>query len=309
MTSELEIIANERTAVTAVGVDRSLDVDVHHTSRVMPLGRLGTTIDAYEVYRNDVAQCDRYRIITNISPFCSNILFNACTEININEGGSASGDDMADSVVGTNTWTPSGDMSDVVKGRQSNLERSYMVRNTEYSMFPNVEYHPGMDIFNNHLLRSLTFKKVNDGKPLPQPSNIIRETYNTLNDKLRSFLGDTVKSFARDHIFSSSESFIKCGVPRGPSHLQFPWLLRADILPFGLIDGQSLAIDENLRERDGWLGFYNNTSPRPKKKNETKAEHVINNKDNCEFIEMYPDSTLYSFMPKYNEFKKRQEYN
>ena len=24
---------------------------------------------------------------------------------------------------------------------------------------------------------------------------------------------------------------------------------------------------------------------------------------------MYPDSTLYSFMPKYNEFKKRQEYN
>lgn len=36
---------------------------------------------------------------------------------------------------------------------------------------------------------------------------------------------------------------------------------------------------------------------------------LLNNKDACEFIDFYPDRTLYSFSPKLNTFRHRYEYN
>lgn len=80
-----------------------------------------------------------------------------------------------------------------------------------------------------------------------------------------------------------------------------------DILSFENGD----AINENLREKDGWFGFYNTTviPSKDSNGNDIDISRAINNKGNCEFIDMYPDRSLFSFVPKVNNFKKRLEYN
>ena len=67
-------------------------------------------------------------------------------------------------------------------------------------------------------------------------------------------------------------------------------------------------------EENGWFGFVNKSSVIAKK-NENKKwvdegfNKVINNRESCEFIDMYPDRTLFSFNPKYNPYRHRPEYN
>ena len=80
-----------------------------------------------------------------------------------------------------------------------------------------------------------------------------------------------------------------------------------DILPF--YTGE--AISENLREQDGWFGFYNTSviSAKSVGGKDMDISRVINSKSNCEFIDMYPDRTLFSFIPKYNQHRNRLEYN
>ena len=75
------------------------------------------------------------------------------------------------------------------------------------------------------------------------------------------------------------------------------------------------AINNNLMEENGWFGFVNKSSVIAKKNENNKKwvdegfNKVINNRESCEFIDMYPDRTLFSFNPKYNPYRHRPEYN
>jgi hypothetical protein len=82
---------------------------------------------------------------------------------------------------------------------------------------------------------------------------------------------------------------------------------RDDILEFE--NGESK--EENLREENGWFGFYN-TSVIPSKSKSGDIldfNRVINNEGNCSFVDMYPDRSLFSFIPKYNKYQQRKEAN
>ena len=71
------------------------------------------------------------------------------------------------------------------------------------------------------------------------------------------------------------------------------------------------SIYTNLTEKNGWFGFYNKTMLRDNnlKNDGYEFDRVINNRSANDFIEMYPDSTLYSFNPKYNKYRHRAEHN
>lgn len=90
------------------------------------------------------------------------------------------------------------------------------------------------------------------------------------------------------------------------------------------------AIQKRLVEdkNTGWYGFYNRVTPTTflltrdfesvdslngytykKSLKKIDIDKVINNKEANEFIDMYPDRSLYSFVPKINNFKKRIEKN
>jgi hypothetical protein len=73
------------------------------------------------------------------------------------------------------------------------------------------------------------------------------------------------------------------------------------------------AFYDGLRTVDGWYGFYNSgyiNIPNAKVNNkEVYVNRILNNESPCAFVDLYPDRSLFSFIPKVNRFRKRLERN
>lgn len=282
-------------SVSSVNRDNKVDVDLQQTTKPYVFMSLKDEVDQYEVFKSERDNCQQYRLITTINPYCSNILFNPMTEIVKDEGSNA---------VKVISEEAHADIDVKLCYGKTNPYRIDMVRNTEYSRESiGYEYHPGMDIFNNHILRNTSFKIVN---PIvnPNPSKKDTDTFNTIEDTLRYYNGKTISFKNRTSLTDTNP------LPKTKHLYDYQ-----DIMPI------TDSINNNLMEDNGWFGFVNKSSIKSKKKNGTNDENqrpkwvdedfnlVINNKEACEFIDMYPDRTLYSFNPKYNFHKHRPEYN
>lgn len=239
-------------------------------------------IDANEQFIKERNSCTDYRLILTVNPYFTNVLFNSCTEIVKNEGSDKP-------IVADDTKTI--DKIEDVIGKSTNLTRYDMIRNTEYSSEKhNFVYHPGLDIFNNHILRNKSFRCVNPlKKGVKNP-----EYFNTIEDYMRRADGEYIEKCNRKGI---KDTKLK------EKHLYD----EKDILKFETGE----AIQENLRNENGWFGFYNTSTIVSKDINgeDMDISRAINNRGNCEFIDMYPDRTLFSLIPKYNEHKNRLEPN
>ena len=154
--------------------------------------------------------------------------------------------------------------------------------NDEYS------YNHGMDIFNNHLLRLNKFKINIKNKKKNDRSND-----NTLSEQLKDDNGNILSGYRR--------TVNKRGVEI--SEIKEKHLYMTDDI-LSMEDGS--AINENLIERDGWIGFINSSSMDVKN---GFGNRILTSHPSCGFVDMYPDRTLYSFTPKYNSYKNRNEYN
>ena len=70
------------------------------------------------------------------------------------------------------------------------------------------------------------------------------------------------------------------------------------------------AITNHLKDQNGWLGFNNNavlnTINEPAC---TNINRILNNVDACTFVDMYPTRRHYSFVPFFNQYRKRLEKN
>ena len=79
------------------------------------------------------------------------------------------------------------------------------------------------------------------------------------------------------------------------------------------LDSVQKAINDKLIELDGWFGFINPASldvPNVSINGNTyTVNKCMNDKNAGDFVDMYPDRTLYSFLPKYNPYRKRLEKN
>lgn len=274
-----------------------IDINIENHSKVFPFPSVSDTIDQREVFDEERDNATKYRLILTIVPYCTNVLFNAVTEIVQNEG---SADKNQLVIVGEKSVKI--DTGTTINGKET-VNNVDMIRNTEYS---NGEkpfvYHCGYDIFNNHILRNQTFKLVN-----PLADNSDKNNYNTIRDYMRRSNGEKIRLYRRTDIntIETNKSF---------KHMY----LRDDVL--NLTD----SINANLYEQNGWYGFGNrSTIPSckfdGKKWNDLKISKVFNteitdegevdDRISCGFIEMYPDSSLYSFNPKYNFFQNREEQN
>ena len=192
----------------------------------------------------------------------------------------------------------------------NNPDRYYMIKNTEYSNNKcGYVYHCGYDIFNNHILRNTTFKQVNtlrnenknqtDSNQTGSP--LLSKIFNTIGDVMRYSDGDSVKYTKRYNISSAPTMNLN-------NHLYE----YSDIL--SITD----SINQNLIEEKGWFGFTNGMNINSKLYTgsngniwgkELSVNKVINRQKACEFIDMYPDRSLFSFNPKINKKAKRLEYN
>lgn len=295
----------------SVNKSNFVDVEMQHHTKLFPFPSISETIDQMEVFNDERDNAAKYRLILTINPYCTNVLFNAVTEIVQYEGTDEIGNNKGKklTIVDADGVTPSTGVD--ILGKRNKVTNTDMVRNTEYSNgFRGIkpdeepfEYHCGYDIFNNHILRNQTFKLVNP----PEDGVKGKDEFNTIRDFMRYSSGKSIKLFKR-----TSLSNIETDVNN--KHLY----LKDDILD--IID----SINANLNEQNGWFGFNNRSSiPSCEYKNngwedlniskvfntEITKNGEVRDRIGCGFIEMYPDSTLYSFSPKYNRFQNREEQN
>ena len=296
----MEIRRTETNSVNSINLDNNINAEIIHTSRPMPFDSTTTTINSYEVFMNEADSCDKYRLLLKINPFCTNILFNSCTEIVKNEGGG--NNDGIETVLDNSISAYTPDCPNAY-GKYSNISRVDMISNTEYSREEiGYTYHPGYDIFDNHILRNRSYNIVN----YILSGDRERNHFNTISDYSRYNDGSPV--FITPRRFTASNSNPFTADVRIKKHLYKV----DDLYSFFELD----SVNENLREENGWYGFKNTTViesvvPQLVDVNERPMDvnRVINSRGNCDFIDMYPDRTLFSFNPKYNPYRRREENN
>ena len=275
-------------------VDNHVEVDVYSSTKLLGNDIVTDTIDQYQQYVKEKDKSSKYRLIFTINPICSNVLFNTITEVVYNEG--------ADNCIVFGCYQNSAPFSENIKNylnyKSSNasiLNRHDMIEDTGFSHanIGPVVYHCGYDIFNNHTLRAKEFNVVN-----PMNSSSTTVNFNTIKDYLRDRNGDNVKDIPVG---------IKLPEIKNESKTNIRMYLFDTVYSF------SESITNNLTEKDGWFGFINPTSIDTVNVNDyglsCTLNKCMNNNKACEFIDMYPDRSLYSFVPKVNKHRKRLEPN
>lgn len=271
-------------SVNSVNKENFLDVQLNSTSKKLHHNDIKAKIDQYEQFNKERAESSKYRVILTINPYCSNVLFNPLTEV------FKVGDDGKITRYFDNTKT----ISNGIDGADTPL-RVQMVSNTEYSKeTPDSKtdknygytYMPGYDIFDNHILRNTGFKIV-------EPTKRDKSVFNTMADYYRS---PDMKHVSFKKRVSLDEKPISTD-----QHLY----TSDDLLPF------EESVNANLTDENGWFGFINASTLKTTNSDGelSKISCVINNRKNCEFIDMYPDRTTFTFSPYYNKLVDRLEYN
>lgn len=285
-----QVFLHKNNSVFSTNQSNSLSVDLSVKQKLLAENNASLDFSLFEQYNKERDACEKYRFIFKVNPFCTNVLFNTQTEIVYKEG-----TDDAMAIRDVTSLNPSTiNNGDNHIQNSTIINRKQAIRDTEYSHKDNGDfiYHCGIDMFNNHQLRNNGFVHIN--KISPSNGQLVsanKKVYNTIKDFLRDGEGMVVKSYVNPRFDAQ----------KVPLHLYLTDTIKT----------MKTAYTEGLKENDGWLGFYNKGNiDIPNSQSElTKINTILSNRKQCEFIDLYPDRTLFSFVPKYNDNRKRLEKN
>ena len=168
----------------------------------------------------------------------------------------------------------------------------------------NFVYHCGLDILNNHLIRSKTFKTVckmpNLSNYNPTSYNDDYGAFNTIADLMRDVKGDKVVE--------------KIYFPEAVSVDNHARMLALHLYEYDDIYSFEETVKNKLIEKyNGWVGFDNKSKIKSyltfNNDTEMEIERPLMYMNGGDFVDMYPSRDLYSFVPKYNHFRQRVEKN
>lgn len=321
-----KILLNKSRSKESINKTNFIPVELNREMSLFHDESLSDTIDALKVYDDEKNASTKHRFIFTLYPLCTNILFNKITEIVYKEGSNQ-----------TNVLTNKQDSSTLISGKgqksAQTLNRIQAIRNTEYSNKNfDFTYHCGLDIFNNHLLRAKEdvsvqkkYQSIKEGCDvyLDTSSNAYETSnFRTLNDAFNT-IGDVVRN--------NSGKYVYTYLPNPNNYYLYTNNFKV-ITPLYLFD-TIYTFEEgyknSVKRQDGWIGFNNPSTLRiPVGASMTlpnstsgasvgKFENVedyyvnrcINNKEGCEFIDLYPERDLFYFTPKKNEYRQRIEKN
>jgi hypothetical protein len=180
--------------------------------------------------------------------------------------------------------------------RDTQLSR---VRTTDGTHFV---YHCGLDILNNHLIRSNTFKAVCRLSEQTQYSDAKNDytAFNTIADLMRDVKGYKV---IEKLCFPTSS-----GIPGYTKFIPLHLYLYENLLTFDQAVQQRL-----IKKYNGWVGFNNRSKIKTydnfQDDEDLKIERPLMYMQGGDFVDMYPGRDLYSFVPKFNHFRQRIEKN
>ena len=260
--------------------EQSLNLNLEQKSSSFPGTNLSKTINLFDEYVEERNACDKFRLSFNLKPYMTNVLYNMFTEVVYNEG-------LDGSITITDTPINVTDKKGLRDGGNTNkyaLTRKDCINDTEYthSDLGNLTYYCGIDIFNNHYLRSNGFFSCQQ-----EVTNKPDENFNTISQKLIYGDGNIAK-----HRRESTGDEATGMTDERPTHM-------FDITN---LDDAPTAIMKRLKEKDGWFGFYNPSYMNQSnlKEGSITINKCINNRQACEFIDLYPDRSLFYFNPKKN---------
>lgn len=289
----MDILLNKQKSKVSNNMNSFVPIRLTSGAKLLPTDSLATTINEVELYNQERQASNIVRLTCTINPICSNVLHNTITEIVKNEG---SDECFCLNFASLSSCT-SCDANKLLYKTKSSFNDAFSgIRDTQLSNEANgFQYHCGTDIFNNHILRSLTFKTVcgysgNSGR---------HDEFNTLTDTMRSIDGKNISGY-KDYTEEDRKS--KNGKP---SIKKLHLYLKEEVLSF------EECVENRLIEENGWYGFINiGKFPTIDDNNEQLDIYkVINNRKPCDFIDMYPSRDLWYFTPKYNKYRKRIEKN
>lgn len=283
----MKIFLNKARSKKETNKVSNVTIDLKNNENLLPLTNISEYYNAYEQYLDEKKKSQIYRLSFNITPVCSNVLFNKVTEIIYHEG--------ADDCVFFGSDKPHGNNVENIitycKYKDiafNNLNRTEMIKDTSFShpKIGGVVYHCGFDIFNNHTLRKKEFGIIN--RLNSELDERVKNVFNTIEDFQRHKNGELVN----DIIFDKNSKKEKIN-----KHIY----QIDNILTF------EESINENLIEKNGWVGFINPTTLKIDNyvTNSISASinKCMNNNKACEMIDMYPDRSLFSFIPKVNKYR------
>lgn len=283
------IFLNKKRSKNGVDKENHLNIQLNGEYKILPPTDIETNVNAYEQYLSEKKNSQTYRLSFNVTPLCSNVLFNKISEIVYHEGG--------DDCIVFNKENTSGKINnnELIKEycnyknvNINSLTRSNLIRDTGFSHpeCGGVTYHCGYDIFNNHTLRNKNFVSINTLNNI----NEKKKNFNTLYDLKRDKNGNNIVINTLDK--NGNES-------KNEEHLY----LKDDVYTF------EETINENLVEKNGWIGFINPTTLNIPNYGSISLNKCMNNNKACEMYDMYPDRSLFSFIPKINKYRENRVEN
>lgn len=290
-----KILANSAKSKSSTNVNNINNIEFEQSARVLPYSGFNGTLDLYTLFENERSESNKYRLVFTINPILTNVLFNANTEVVKGEGGE--NPELVDNRISVSDGHNDETDEDVKIYGDKSPDRLKMIQNTEYSRIGlDYVYNCGYDIFNNHLFRNKSFKSVN------MPNKYGEVDFNTIKDFMRYNNGQDVLYNKRIDLKTKPELNLK-------KHLY-------DFEDIKTIDE---SINDNLVEENGWFGFVNSANINTREVGGVKNGSIylnsmninlpMNNLKSCDFVDMYPDRTLFSFVPKVNNILNRLEYN
>lgn len=271
--------------------------------KLLPTNDVSEIVSQYDQYLLERESCNKIRLTCQVNPICTNVLFNPITEIVRYEGSNnvelLNYLDGSTELKNTNLLYKTTNVlcsSNLNDNSGSQKHHTNAIRDTQLSNTKNgFIYHCGLDILNNHLIRSNTFKTI-CRRDKDSDSNV----FNTIGDTMRDVSGNQVIETLYFPVSSSIDGHKK--------DVEAHIYRYDDILQFD----ESIS-NRLIKKYDGWVGFYNRSKIKSYSNFENgdimDIERPIMYKNGGDFIEMYPDRSLYSFVPKFNKYRNRIEKN
>lgn len=281
----MKIFLNKFFNKRSVNTSEGLNVELKGNRKLLPLNDFAETVNEYEQYMEERGSCNKIRLTCQVNPICSNVLFNKVTEIVKEEGSS--------SAICLN-YTTAKINGTVGKDGEFEWRAVDAIKDTQPSSRGFI-YHCGLDIFNNHLLRSKTFKvvcKMEDGET--------NNNFNTIADMMRNANG-----------WQINESIT---YPQNANVVPNPKNVDLHLYEYDDIYSYKDAINAKLMKNfNGWFGFENTSKIKSylnfMENEDMRIEKPLSYMSSSDFIDMYPGRDLYSFIPKYNPYRRRIEKN
>ncbi len=184
----LKVLLNKVRSKKSVETKKTLSINLNGNKKLLPEGLINGNVDSYEIYNEERKECNKIRLICKINALCSNILFNPKTEIWRYEN---------DGTITSLNYSEvnSSKISEHIVGKTEDFKwNNYeAIRDTQLSNdYCKFEYHCGIDMLNNHLIRNNTFKSVRLSNNSIDEQSYNSSNFNTIEDYLRGYDGKNV---------------------------------------------------------------------------------------------------------------------